>query len=161
MTRRSGAVSIACGVSIGLSALTLASVDSSALAQSADLVLCDRVAAANGNIYWIADRTPYAMNEIVSTIEQVLEQDFQITVKHKVKKLPGLASSVAYGLDKMTQGMGIYLQKIHVLSEMNKTIACTTAKAERELGYDPQIALREGMKRSIAWVLERGPLPPS
>jgi TPR repeat protein len=45
MTRRSGAVSIACGVGIGLSALTLASVDSSALAQSADLVLCDRVAA--------------------------------------------------------------------------------------------------------------------
>lgn len=45
MTRRSGAVSIACGVGIVLPALTLASVDSSALAQSADLVLCDRVAA--------------------------------------------------------------------------------------------------------------------
>lgn len=45
MTRRSGTVSIACGLGIGLSALTLASVHSSALAQSADLVLCDRVAA--------------------------------------------------------------------------------------------------------------------
>lgn len=125
------------------------------------LILCDRTQAAAGNIYWIADRQPYSMNEIVDTVEKVLEEDFQIPVKHKVKKLPGLASSVAYGIDKMTQGMGLYLQKIHVLSEMNKTIACSVAKAERELGYDPKVALREGMKRSIAWVLERGPLPPS
>jgi nucleoside-diphosphate-sugar epimerase len=53
------------------------------------------------------------------------------------------------------------MQKIHVLSEMNKTIACSVAKAERELGYDPKVSLREGMKRSIAWVLERDGLPPS
>ena len=43
MTRRSGAISIAC--TIGLSVLATAALNSSALAQSADLVLCDRVAA--------------------------------------------------------------------------------------------------------------------
>jgi uncharacterized protein len=43
MTRRSGAVSIAC--TIGLSVLATAALDSSAHAQSADLVLCDRLAA--------------------------------------------------------------------------------------------------------------------
>jgi nucleoside-diphosphate-sugar epimerase len=117
------------------------------------------VAKAAGNIYWIADRTPYTMNEIVETIEKVLEGDFQIPVAHKVKKLPGIASSVAFGIDAFTQSIGVYLQKIHVLSEMNKTIACSIAKAERDLGYDPKVALAEGMKRSIAWVLERGPLP--
>jgi len=125
------------------------------------LLLCDRVAKAAGNIYWIADRTPYTMNEIVATVEQVLERDFQIAVAHKTRRLPGFASSVAYGIDAMTQGMGLYLQKIHVLSEMNKTIACTIAKAEAELGFDPKVALDEGMRRSIAWVLERGPIPPS
>ncbi len=125
------------------------------------LILCDRVARAAGNIYWIADRKPYAMTEIVATIEQVLERDFSIRVAHKTRRLPGFASSVAYGIDAVTQSLGIYLQKIHVLSEMNKTIACTIAKAETELGYDPKIALEEGMRRSIAWVLERGPLDPS
>jgi TPR repeat protein len=45
MIKRSGAVSIAYNVSIGLLALTIASLDSSAHAQSADLVLCDRLAA--------------------------------------------------------------------------------------------------------------------
>jgi TPR repeat protein len=45
MIKRSGAVSIACNLSIGLLALALAPPHSSARAQSADLVLCDRLAA--------------------------------------------------------------------------------------------------------------------
>src|SRR5713226_8598850 len=45
MTRRSGAISIAYSFSIVLLTLTIAALDSSAHAQSADLVLCDRLAA--------------------------------------------------------------------------------------------------------------------
>jgi nucleoside-diphosphate-sugar epimerase len=41
---------------------------------------------------------------------------------------------------------------------MNKTIACSIAKAERELGYRPTVALEEGMRRSLAWVRTRGGL---
>jgi nucleoside-diphosphate-sugar epimerase len=39
---------------------------------------------------------------------------------------------------------------------MNKNIACTIEKAERELGYDPRIELREGMRRGIQDLLDRG-----
>jgi uncharacterized protein len=45
MIKRSGAVLIAYNLSMGLLALTITSVHSSAHAQSADLVLCDRIAA--------------------------------------------------------------------------------------------------------------------
>jgi TPR repeat protein len=45
MVKRSGAVLIAANVGIGLSALVIAAVPSAACAQSADLVLCDRLAA--------------------------------------------------------------------------------------------------------------------
>jgi TPR repeat protein len=45
MIRRSGVVSIACSFGIGVLALTIGPVHSSAHAQSADLVLCDRLAA--------------------------------------------------------------------------------------------------------------------
>jgi TPR repeat protein len=45
MTTRSGAVSLACTFGIGVLALTLAAPYSPAQAQSADLVLCDRLAA--------------------------------------------------------------------------------------------------------------------
>jgi nucleoside-diphosphate-sugar epimerase len=71
-------------------------------------------------------------------------------------RLPSLASEVAWVLDEGLQSLGLYQEKIHVLSEMNKTIACTIAKAERELGYDPRVDLAEGMRRSMLWMKERG-----
>jgi nucleoside-diphosphate-sugar epimerase len=123
------------------------------------LLLCDRIAGANGRIYWIADRHPYPMTEIIATIARILEEEFGIPVVHKARRLPAFASDIAFGVDAVAQGLGLYLQKIHVLGEMNKTIACTVAKAERELGYAPKIELREGMRRSIAWVLEHNLLP--
>src|SRR5580693_7952803 len=46
MTKRSGAVSIACGLGIGAALVGVGVPHSAARAQSADLVLCDRVAAA-------------------------------------------------------------------------------------------------------------------
>jgi nucleoside-diphosphate-sugar epimerase len=120
------------------------------------LLLCERVEKARGQVYWIADRRPYPMTEILDTIERVLEQDFQVKVAHKRMKLPGFASEVAWVVDRLMQAVGLYHQKIHVLSEMNKTIACTVAKAERELGYDPKVDLEEGMRRSIRWMLDHG-----
>jgi nucleoside-diphosphate-sugar epimerase len=39
---------------------------------------------------------------------------------------------------------------------MNKTIACSVAKAERELNYRPAIDLEEGMRRSLQWCIEQG-----
>ncbi len=120
------------------------------------LLLCERVEKAAGQVYWIADRRPYPMNEIIDTIERVMETDFGVKCAHKRLRLPGFASDVAWVVDKIIQGASGYHQKIHVLSEMNKTIACTIAKAERELGYDPKVDLEEGMRRSIQWMAQRG-----
>jgi nucleoside-diphosphate-sugar epimerase len=120
------------------------------------LMLAERVEAASGQAYWIADRRPYTMNEIVDTVERVLERDFRLEVAHRRLRLPGFASELAWLADRALQAAGLYHQKIHVLSEMNKTIACDVSKAERELGYAPTVALEEGMRRSIRWVLDRG-----
>ncbi len=116
------------------------------------LILAATTAAANGRTYWIADERPYTMNEIVDTVERLLETEFGQTCAHKRLRLPGLASDTAWVIDKVLQGVGIYHQKIHVLSEMNKTIACTIDKARAELGYRPAVALEEGMRRSLQWV---------
>ena len=111
---------------------------------------------AAGQVYWIADQRPYSMNEIIDTIERLLEKEFGQTCKHKRMKLPGFASDVAWLADKALQALGIYHQKIHVLSEMNKTIACSVARAEKELGYRPTVALEEGMRRSLRWCADNG-----
>lgn len=120
------------------------------------LLLCDLVEAARGKTYWIADERPYTMNEVVDTIEKVMEQDFDIKCAHKRMRLPGIASEVAYVVDHMIQSAGLYHQKFHVLSEMNKNIACSVELAKKELGYLPKVALEEGMRRSIQWVLDQG-----
>jgi nucleoside-diphosphate-sugar epimerase len=120
------------------------------------LLLAESTPAARGQTYWIADRRPYTMNEIFTTIEDVMERDFGVTPARKRVRLPSLASGVAWVADRAMQGMGLYHQKIHVLSEMNRTIACSIDKAERELGYRPEVDLAEGMRRSMAWMKERG-----
>ncbi len=120
------------------------------------LLLCERVPRAAGQVYWIADRRPYPMAEILDTIERVIERDFQVKVAHERMRLPGFASEVAWLVDASMQAVGLYHPKIHVLSEMNKTIACTIGKAERELGYDPKVDLEDGMRRSIQWMRDHG-----
>jgi nucleoside-diphosphate-sugar epimerase len=111
------------------------------------LLRCERVDAARGGTYWIADERPYSMNEIIATIETVLERDFGLNVAHKRMRLPGVVSEIAWIIDKTLQSVGLYHQKMHVLSEMNRTIACSIDRAKRELGYRPHIALEEGMRR--------------
>jgi nucleoside-diphosphate-sugar epimerase len=115
------------------------------------LVLAALRDGAAGQVYWIADERPYAMNEIVDTIERLLETEFGHKCAHKRMKLPGVASEVAWLVDKTLQSLGLYHQKFHVLSEMNKTIACSVARAKAELGYRPTVALEEGMRRSLKW----------
>lgn len=124
------------------------------------LWLAGEVERANGEIYWIADEAPYTMNQILDTVERLLENEFRIPCAHRRLRLPGLASHVAWLFDKSLQALGLYNQKIHVLSEMNKTIACSVEKAKKELEYRPEVALEEGMKRSIAWCIDEGLLGP-
>lgn len=100
-------------------------------------------------IFWIADERPYTMNTIIDTVERLMDDEFGLQCTHKRLRLPGLAAEVAYLIDGMMQSVGLYHPKIHVLSEMNKTIACSIGKAKKELGYKPQVALEEGMRQSL------------
>jgi nucleoside-diphosphate-sugar epimerase len=122
------------------------------------LMLAAQVPKAAGQIYWIADERPYSMNEIIDTIERLLETEFSQKCFHKRMWLPSIVSEVALFIDSALQNVGLYHQKFHVLSEMNKSIACRIDKANKELGYNPQISLEEGMRRSLGEIfpLKRG-----
>jgi len=120
------------------------------------ILLSEFTLQANGQIYWIADRRPYSMAEIIDTVERLMETEFGMKVTHKRLRLPAFAGDVAQLGDAVIQGLGLYQQKIHVLSEMNKTIACSVEKAERELGYRSLVDLEEGMRRSLAWCVKEG-----
>ena len=109
--------------------------------------------AAN-NIFWIADEKPYSMIEIISTVKDVLRQDFGMKVSNRQIYLPSIVSDLARVGDYILQKSGLYNQKIHVLSEMNMTIACDISKAKKILSYAPSVHLMDGMRNSIDWFLK-------
>lgn len=116
------------------------------------LLLAAASPRAAGKLYWIADERPYTMCEVIDGVERLLEQEFNVPCRHKRLRLPGSASEAAWVVDKFLQSLGFYHQKVHVLSEMNKTIACSVRTAQDELGYRPTVSLEEGMRRSLTWL---------
>jgi nucleoside-diphosphate-sugar epimerase len=117
--------------------------------------LCDglvRAAAAtgaDGDTFWVADERPYTMNEIYETVERILSEEFGQSCAGGRLRVPGWVGDLATHVDGAIQSLGLYNKKIHVLSEMNKNIACSVGKAKSELGYDPDYDLSSGMERTI------------
>jgi nucleoside-diphosphate-sugar epimerase len=119
------------------------------------LVLASLVEGAAGRAYWIADRRPYPMREVVETVRAALRAE-GYEVSQRTPRLPKLAGTVAEKLDGVLQARGKYVQELHVLGEMDKTIACRIDAAERDLGYDPQVELLGGMRDAIQWCRAEG-----
>jgi nucleoside-diphosphate-sugar epimerase len=136
----------------GANLRSLAYVDN--LAQG--LLRCARTPAAASQVYWLADARPYPFAEILDTVEDLLERDFGLPCARRRLRLPRLVPRLARAADRALQAGGLYNQEVHVLGELDRTIACSIERARRELGYEPAIALREGMRRSIACALARG-----
>ncbi len=120
------------------------------------LLLAASAERANGETYWIADERSYSINEIVETVQRVLEEDFGVACAKRQLCLPKLVAATARVVDGALQAVGLYNQKVHVLGEMSHTIACSVEKAKAELGYAPTVALRQGMLESVRWCLANG-----
>ena len=119
------------------------------------VALAERHPAAPGRAFWIADEKPYPMREVVETVKNAL-RDEGLEVSDRQVRLPALASTMAEKVDRVLQGRGIYHQEIHVMGEMGKTIACDVGASIEQLGYRPEFALYDGMRRAVAWCKQRG-----
>lgn len=108
-----------------------------------------------GKAWWIADERPYTVTEIVETVGRAL-RDEGLDVTPNRARVPGFVADIAERADALIQRTGRYHQQIHVLGEMNKNIAVDISGARRDLGYEPEVALYDGMRRSIRWCLDQG-----
>lgn len=119
------------------------------------VVRAELVTTPPGRGWWIADARPYAVTEIVDTVGRALvDEGFEVTPNRF--RVPDVVARVAELVDARLQRTGRYQQQVHVLGEMNKNIACDISASRAELGYDPEIELYEGMRRSIRWCVEQG-----
>jgi nucleoside-diphosphate-sugar epimerase len=119
------------------------------------LLLAERTPGIAGRAYWIADAEPKTMAEVHEAVRAALIAE-GLEVTGKQRRLPGIMCEVAGWVDTAAQRAGRYVQPVHVLSEMNKTIACTIERARAELGYEPTVDLLEGMRRSVRWCIDAG-----
>lgn len=103
---------------------------------------------SKGQIYWIADELNLSMKDMVNEIQSVFENEFKIICKQNKIFLPYFIGQIAEFIDYLIQSIGLYNQKIHVLSEMNKNIVCDITKAKKELGYNPKVNFYEGTKEA-------------
>lgn len=113
-----------------------------------NIIDCIYLAAINpiskGETYWVSDDGNMTMNEIVNTISEMFSTELLFDVKKNRIHLPDFVGVIAEKVDQFLQYLGLYNQKIHVLSEMNKNIACTNKKAKIQLGYQPKVSLYKG-----------------
>lgn len=119
------------------------------------ILAAETAIGATGKGYWIADARPYTVVEIVDTVGRALA-DEGYEVKGGGMRMPAIVGRLAETADRLIQRTGRYQQQIHVLGEMDKTIACDIAASTTELGYEPKVDLYEGMRRSIQWCKEQG-----
>jgi nucleoside-diphosphate-sugar epimerase len=120
-----------------------------------DGLLLAAAADAPGRAYWIADAEPYAMSDVIATVKEALVAE-GLEVSPRQLRIPVAAGVVAERIDRVLQDRGRYVQALHVLGELKDTIACDIGRARAELGYEPSVALLEGMRNSIRWCLDRG-----
>ena len=129
-------------------------VSTDSLVQAA--LLAERVDAAPGHAYWIADPEPYELRDVLRTVRDALDAEGQHVSKRRPFVVPQAVSHVAETLDAAVQASGRYVQALHVLGELKDTIACDISRARKELGYEPTVTLLEGMRASVRWCIERG-----
>jgi nucleoside-diphosphate-sugar epimerase len=125
----------------------------------AGIVAAQLTATPPGRAWWIADARPYELGEIVETVGRALAAE-GFEVRPNRLRVPALAGRLAERADRAIQRAGRYVQPLHVLGELDKTIACEISVARAELGYEPEVELEEGMRRSVRWCVERGLLAP-
>lgn len=99
---------------------------------------------AIGQTFIIADARPYSQQEIAATIAELLGC-------RKPVKLPRwpllMAGRTADVIEKLT-GINLPISSDRIRKLSSNTV-CSSTKIERELGFKPRVALREGLAEAI------------
>jgi dihydroflavonol-4-reductase len=118
---------------------------------SAALAMAERPAAV-GRTYIVSDADSYRFADVVQVIAEALGRTRGGVVIPRAVALPpiALAEWVATALGRVPPFT------VHRLGSICGRRLYSVERARRELGYAPQVGLREGMTRAVRWYVERG-----
>ncbi len=106
------------------------------------VVRAELVECPAGRGWWVADARPYEVNEIVGAVAEALAAA-GLDVARRQLRVPAFVARGAAAVDGAIQRRHRYVASMHVLGELGATIACDISVAQRELGFQPSVGLRD------------------
>lgn len=104
--------------------------------------------------YFLSDGGEYESARYSDLIHQELGSPWMVRIKFPLCVLY-LISALLEGISKLTRKPStLNLDKYHIMKQRNWR--CDISAAEQELGYVPKVSLAEGVRRCVAWYLDKG-----
>jgi nucleoside-diphosphate-sugar epimerase len=102
---------------------------------------------ANRKIYILSDHSPYAFDEIVTTMSAVIGQ------KIEVIHLPSILGNISWQINNlMGKLFNLYFVELYAMKTMQLHWECDITKAKKEIGYSPNVTLEMGIKSTMDWI---------
>jgi nucleoside-diphosphate-sugar epimerase len=118
-----------------------------------DAVLLAEKKGRNGDIYHVADETPYSWRQLIFAIQRELQLNFRIIhVSHTAARMGAFFFE---GISRFSSKFEPPLHKGRIKTLTNN-FAWDITKAKTQLGYTPRVSLEEGLKSTIQWYYSEG-----
>jgi nucleoside-diphosphate-sugar epimerase len=115
------------------------------------VLLAEESGKTVGRIFFISDSEPYTPKKMAQTI--AIEERVVLSRRHLPSFVSSLCGYLVMGLEKF---FGIYSISLYAIRTMNVDFACDISLAKKELGYNPNISLQEGIRETVKWCREEG-----
>jgi nucleoside-diphosphate-sugar epimerase len=108
----------------------------------------------SGSIYFVDDGgPPVTQRALLEMIEEALGK--RALVRMSLPK--GLLKTVAFGVEAFGKASGRAVMLTREKADMLlRDLICESSAAQRDLGWKPEVPLRDGVRRAVAWYRENG-----
>jgi len=108
----------------------------------------------SGSTYFVDDGgTPVTQRELLEMIEDALGR--RALVRMSLPK--GLLKSVAFGVEAFGKASGKAVMLTREKADMLlQDLICESSQAQADLGWKPEVQLRDGVRRAVHWYRENG-----
>ena len=117
------------------------------------IILAGESDRSTGRAYFISSEEVYSMRQLAARIAEMMGR--------RARQF-AIPRPLAYGVALAAEGMAALTRKPPVINRdkvrdlSERCWGCSIERAKRELGYNPQISIEDGLRETIAWYKREG-----